>query len=208
MHYPEIRFKYPNLLLNSIHPTIKQTHENDGTLYMLDAEWLQEKVREYREAWSLHGQYIIAELCDILELEFYQNVIDVYVAPFPNSFSDPMFLTAKLTSERAVEVLTHEIVHRLLSDNTLHIDTTMRRTAWRELFGTNHTKITLEHIPVHATLSALYIDKLNEPERVNADRQRMQNYSAYAASWQYVDKVGYKKIIDQLKESYRGLREH
>lgn len=205
MNYPEIRFKNPQLLLESIRPDIGQSYQHDDRLHELDIDYLQRKVEEYESVWRPHEHRILTELCNILQLEFYQNTIDVYVAPFRNSFSDPLFLATKLGAERAVEVLTHELTHRLLSDNTLCVDTVARHSEWQKLFGTDHTKITLEHIPVHATLSALYIDQLGRSDQVTSDKQRSQNWGDYAASWWYVDKMGYQKILEMLRESYKRL---
>lgn len=60
----------------------------------------------------------MAGMCELLGMEFRQNTIDIYAAPFYTSFSFPVFIATKYAPDRAVEVITRELVHVLLYDNT------------------------------------------------------------------------------------------
>ena len=115
MSYPEIRFLHPWLLIDTIYPDIKAAYETpNDQLYKLDAAFISRSLRRYEKAWRPYEQKIISAMCDILGLEFRQNIIDIYVAPFYSSFSNPMFIATKYTADRAEEVITHEFIHRLL----------------------------------------------------------------------------------------------
>ena len=73
---------------------------------------------EYEKAWRPYEENLIKGMCDLLNMEFRQNIIDIYAAPFYTSFSFPMFIATKYEPDRAVEVIAHELLHVLLYDNT------------------------------------------------------------------------------------------
>lgn len=94
-------------------------------------------------------------------MEFRQNIIDIYAAPFYASFSFPMVIATKYEPDRAVEIITHELLHVLLYDNTSQqLDLLATEEEWRKLFDNVEDEIALIHIPVHATLQALFSDVL------------------------------------------------
>ena len=108
-----------------------------------------------------------------------------------------------------VDTLTHELLHRLLTDNTSAPYETMLTDEWQKLFGKNHTFGTLVHIPGHAVHKAIYLDILKEPKRLKRDIAENNKYNAtdYINAWDYVEKHGYKEIIKQLQKSYKSLSE-
>lgn len=204
MNYPEIRFRDPFLLIGAIYgdiepaymPPVAKTDERDK----LNRDSINKKLYEYEKAWRPYEQRIINGMCDLLNMEFRQNVIDIYAAPFYTSFSFPMFIATKYEPDRAVEVITHELLHVLLYDNTAQkLDLAARGEEWRTSFKDVEDDIALIHIPVHAALQALFDDILNEPERTKRDKEMCKNYPSYKFAWEYVDSVGYKKIIDQTR---------
>lgn len=206
MNYPEIRFQHPWLLISTIYPDIKSAYEKPkDDLNKLEYKFIQRTLNRYEKAWRPYEERLIHGMCELLDLEFRQNVIDIYAAPFYNSFSNPMFIATKYTSDRAIDVITHEILHRLLTDNRQSALDTKYRDIWQELFGKTHTWNTVVHIPVHAAMQALFDDVLGEPERTARDKRHSKKWSDYDAAWKYVDEVGYKKILEQLRESYRKL---
>lgn len=202
---PEIRIKKSFLLNDKVvpllQPELQATHrENEG-----NDDFIDQKVREYKDAWSPYEARIISALCDVLGVEFKQNIIDIYVAPFINSMSDPMIISTKYSSDRVIDVITHEIAHRLLTDNT-HLplsDGKKLSEHWTESFG-NHPFKTLVHIPVHALLEYIFIDVLNEPERLQRDMDFCKKFEAYDEAWKYVQAIGYKVIIDQIRSIYKA----
>lgn len=196
---PEIRWKNPWLLRGAIYDDIVAAYK--GHEYRLTDAFALETIRRYYDAWMPYEVRILTAMCDVIGLEFRQNIIDVYVAPFYHSFSDPMVIATKYESDRAVEVLAHELMHRLLTDNTKNHYLTNFVETWRELFGGQHTHNTLVHIPVHALMQAVFVDYLHEPERIERDKKMYENYPDYKAAWDYVDRVGYKQIIEQLRSA-------
>ncbi len=208
MQYPEIRFKHSWLLINTIYNDIKPAYETPkNELHKLDHAYIDRALKRYEKAWKPYEEQLIHGMCELLGLEFSQNIIDVYAAPFYNSFSDPMVIATKYTSDRSVEVVTHEIIHRLLTDNLQINDDVKLLPEWKRLFGKEHSWNTLIHIPVHVVLQALFDDVIGEPLRTTHDKKKCKPHAEYNAAWEYVDRVGYKTIIDQLRESYIKLGE-
>lgn len=204
MNYPEIRFRDSHLLIGTIYSDIETAYmpplAHEDERYKLSREYINKKLDEYEVAWRPYEKRLIEGMSRLLNLEFKQNVIDVYAAPFYTSFSFPLIIATKYESDRAVEVLTHELVHTLLYDNTLQdIDLMAKEQEWIGMFGEGRDAVELIHIPVHATLQALFDDVLGEPERTIRDKEMCENYPAYQKAWEYVDEVGYKTILEQIK---------
>lgn len=203
MNYPEIRFRDPFLLIGTIYndiepaymPPLAETDERDK----LSRDSILAKLDEYETAWRPYETKLIQGMCDLLGLEFRQNVIDIYAAPFYTSFSFPMFIATKYEADRAIEVIAHELLHVILYDNTsAPIDYAKKEEEWQEMFSSVEDPITLIHIPVHAMLQALFDDVLGEPERTARDKEMCSTWPSYQAAWEYVETVGYKTIIEQL----------
>lgn len=206
MNYPEIRFRDPFLLIGAIYddiepaymPPVAKTDERDK----LNRDSINKKLDEYEKAWRPYEQKLIKGMCDLLNMEFRQNVIDIYAAPFYTSFSFPLFIATKYEPDRAIEVITHELLHVLLYDNTSQeLDLAAKGEEWRKLFKDVDDEIARIHIPVHAALQALFDDVLHEPQRTKHDRQMCSNHPSYKLAWEYVDKVGYRKIIEKIRIS-------
>lgn len=178
---------------------------NDDKL--ADDKWMEKRVAEYNKAWKPYEKKVLNGLCDTLDLNFRQNIIDVYIAPWFRAFSDPMVIGVMQEPDLFIDTLTHELTHRLLTDNTLIPHETMLLEPWQKLFGKNHSFGTVVHIPVHAVNKAIYLDVLNEPDRLERDIAGNKKYEAtdYIAAWDYVEKHGYKEIISKLKKSYEEL---
>jgi hypothetical protein len=106
-----------------------------------------------------------------------------------------------------VDLLTHELIHRLLTDNnkfTIQGSGNDLGDRWSQLFGSNHSFGCLIHIPVHAVHKAVYLDVIKSPERLKRDLKitKKFNQEAYVSSWKYVEDRDYKDIVVKLKKSY------
>ena len=104
-----------------------------------------------------------------------------------------------------IDLLTHELLHRLLTDNTsLPYDTDFL-TRWQKLFDKKHSFGTLVHIPVHAIHKAIYLDILNEPARLKRDVEGSEKFEIkdYDNAWSYVNDHDYTELIYMLKDDYK-----
>lgn len=204
MVLPEIRIKNSFLLNNKIVPLLLPGLKKSGHEYVATKEYVDKKVEIYSAAWDARGEVILRAMCEVLDIEFNQNIIDAYVVPFGNSFSDPMVISTKYSPDRFLEVFTHELTHRLLTDNTKLSKKRYGKLSsyWKELFGNDHSFVALVHIPVHAVLEYIFVDVLREPERLQRDKEACTQFADYNLAWQYVETHGYKNILKQLREQY------
>lgn len=201
MTLPEIRIKNSWLFVEALDPWMRPVFEKDGYPEILDAEFLDGKVKEFTEAWRQYEQKILGGMCEALDLEFRQNIIDMYVAPFQQSFSEPMVIASRTPADRAASVIAHEVLHRLLTDNTKVQPDDLLANDWWDMFGKEHSFVTVVHIPVHALLKHLFLDILNEPELLKRDIDEQES-NDYRLAWQYVQENDYKAIIQKLQNSY------
>ena len=202
---PEIRIDYSWLLRGNVSEHLNKLWGDGTPLRSEDRYRLIAK--KYRNAWEPFADKILNGMCDITGLTFRQNIIDVYIAPWFAAFSDPMVIGVKYEPDVFVDVLTHELLHRLLTDNNSVPSTLRLLPTWEKMFGKNHSFITLVHIPVHAIHEAIYLDVLHDPNRLVRDKvsHQQNKHADYVKAWEYVEKHGYKEIINQLKESYSKM---
>lgn len=203
---PEVRIKNAWLLREAASVHLHKIFAKDDEIMTSHVE-IDEIIKTYENAWEPVENKILNGMCDIMNLEFYQNTLDVYVAPWFYPFSDPLVMGIMFKPDRFVAVLTHEILHRLLTDNTAMNKNTDLLAAWHQMFGSGHSNTTLVHIPVHAVHKAIIYDVLKDPGIKDADYnkclEREGKDGDYVKAWDYVDKHGYKEIIKKLKTIYK-----
>lgn len=204
---PVIRIKDAWLLRENASRHLHELWGKDKKL--ADDDWMKWKVSEYKKAWEPYEQKVLRGMTEALGLSFRQNIIDVNIAPWFHAFSDPMVIGVMQEPDVFVDTLTHELLHRLLTDNTAMPHETQLLDEWEKLFGKQHSFTLLVHIPVHAVHKAIYLDVLKEPKRLERDMANNKKYEAtdYVGAWEYVDKHGYKEIIAKLQKSYARLKE-
>ena len=200
--YPVIRIKNAWLLRQNASVHLHKLWGKDDD-ELADDKKVDEIVKSYRKAWEPYEERIVHGICELLGLEFRQNIIDVHVAPWFTAFSDPMVVGVVYEPERFVEIMTHELTHRLLTDNTQTSYDTDYVGEWRQLFGDDKNNDELVHIPVHAIMQAVFDDVLREPKRTANDKEMCKQWPDYDAAWRYVEGYGYNEVIEQLRNSYQ-----
>ncbi len=200
--YPEIRIKNGWLIYQNVSVHLHKLWGKNKRLATIKD--VDNKVAAYQTAWSKQETTILEGMYKLTGLRFKQNIIDVYIAPWFSAFSDPMVLGIRYEPDRFVDVLTHELLHRLLSDNT-KIGKLDLLKAWKKLFGKNHNFETLVHIPVLALHKAIILDILKKPNLLERDIAKMKEHKAidYIKSWDYVNQHDYKDLIKQLLGLYK-----
>ncbi|HMS23682.1 MAG TPA: hypothetical protein PKB09_02650 [Candidatus Saccharibacteria bacterium] len=202
---PEVRINF-SWLLYDVSLKLGEYHKKETA----PPEDCEKWAAAYRKEWKKHSAKILTSLCDVMEMGFYRPVIDVSLAPWFVPQSDPLILHFKATPDEFVDVLTHELIHVLLTDSTLYSSKSnpedrMLLPFWQQLYGKEHDFNTLVHIPVHAIHQYVMVDVLKEPSRLERERSftKKNNNQAYVRAWEYVDEHGYKEIIEELKQAYR-----
>jgi len=203
---PEVRIEHSWLLTQSASEDLNKLH-GDGTP-LQSFEYYTDVADRYQKAWDVHGEKILEAMQEILGMHFRQNTIDVHVAPWFYAFSSPMVLGVRFNDDQLLATLTHEILHRLLTDNIETSYDTDYLALWKEMFGEDHSNITLVHIPVHAMSEAIFVDVLSRPELVVQDKEEVKDNPDYAAAWDYVESEGYENIISKLKLANFAIDAH
>jgi hypothetical protein len=210
--HPEIRINFSYLLHGVSKNLDKFFNPEDSKL--AGPEQCEEWATAYRDEWAKHEEKILKALHEIVGLQFHKNVIDVSLVQYFIPQSDPLIIHFLNEPDLFVDVLAHELIHLLLTDNEVvqlnsHDNEKNLKKEWTKLFGERHDFKTLVHIPVHAILKSLYLDFLDEEYRYTRDVERASSLNkgaSYVSSWEYVNENGYKEIIAKLRESYESLR--
>lgn len=204
MYLPEVRIKDGFLLREKVTQHLHELWAKDGDRLATDEE-MAEIVKAYQTAWKPYETTILEAITKKTGLSFRQNTIDVYIAPWLYAFSEPMVIGVTYSPDRFVEILAHEIMHRLLSDNNETSEYAMSQEELSKLYGQDFSFVTLIHIPVHALMQHVFNDVLNEPRRTLRDKEMCKKYDEYDKAWEYVDTKGYKSILVELEDAYKNL---
>ncbi|MDZ7786125.1 MAG: hypothetical protein U5L95_03325 [Candidatus Saccharibacteria bacterium] len=68
-------------------------------------------------------------------------------------------------------------------------------SAWKKLFGKEHSFTTLAHIPVHAIHKKIYLEIMDGEEGLKREMKELDKWKAteYIKSWEYVNKHGHTR---------------
>jgi hypothetical protein len=196
---PYIRIKNGWLLQGMITEFLSQI-PNHTYGAALDPAAFKALVEDRQALWKDEADLILAGMRSITGLEFRSLLVDVYIVQQTNrAFSDPLVIDARYSGSSFIDTLTHEILHRLLTDNTAKIDT----SAWvKAYFPEIRDAKTINHIMVHAVHEAIYKDILWDPVRLDADIAMCKNSPGYKESWKLVQHRGYRTIIQEFKKAH------
>lgn len=194
-NYPTIRFSHAWLLATTASEVMNEKW-GDGTP-LQSYEFYNDVAKKYEAWWRPHNDVILQGLYEITGLEFSQNIIDVHVAPWFYAISSPMVIGVIFkTQDELINVVTHELIHRLLTDNTT-VDYNFDFVSyWKQQFGEEHSHKTITHIPVHAIMQKLYTGVLKRPDLIELDKKNVANNPDYSAAWEYVEQKGSDVIIE------------
>lgn len=159
-------------------------------------DFLRSLSSEREKIWAAKGQQIISGLVDMLGLQFAELEIPVYAVGFGRAHSDPLVVPSNFNEFELVNVATHELIHRLLSFNTQGFNEDVSSP---KLFSDKPSSVAV-HVVVHALLQFVYLDILQEPQRLDLDKEKSSG--EYKEAWDIVDAEGYKQIIEKVKASY------
>lgn len=200
---PEVRFKYGWLIADAASVTLNEKW-GDGTP-LKSVEEYEAIARQYQDWWLPVGDTILRAMMDTLQLEFRQNTLDVYVVPWFYAISDPLIVGPTFKSQdEVINLLTHELVHRLVTDNTKAEYGENMIEDWRMLFG-NLGFNTLTHVPVYAVMKKIYLEVLERPDLLKKEAQSIGEDQEYAEAWAYVEQQGYQTVIDKLVMQFEVL---
>lgn len=199
MKIPEIRIKHGWLLQSAFVKYMMQVPEYKDKKVPSD-EKMKDIIKNRQELWQPVGEKILTAMQEITGLNFYKNIIDVYVVfGWKSAFSDPLTMSIKYEGDDFIDTLTHEILHTLLDDN-------IQKAFAREWTKEQYPEVTEEratsHIVLHAIHKKIFLDIIKSPERLKKDIDESQDSPGYKLAWDIVERDGYENIINRFKASY------
>lgn len=198
MKQPEIRIRYGWHLDEFFRQFVEIGSKIKKDNYSSRAE-IELKIRAYKRAWGNIEKVILAGMSNVLGLEFYQKIIDVYVVGRARSVSDPLIVSSHFAPDEFCDVLTHELIHRILTDNTKRPDV---GSIWSKMFP-RESRLVRNHVLVHAVHEYLYREVLKDISRLNRDIEKCNEYPGYKRSWEIVKETGYQQIIERFRGFYK-----
>lgn len=195
---PEIRLQNGWLLTDAFmvyRREIKKLKELRAPAYNKITKLVDERKKE----WKREEKKILTSMQEIAGLNFYQHLIDVFfVYGWRGAFSNPMVLGIHYRGTDFVDVLTHEMLHRLITDNTQHKNGGMWPT---KVYPKVKDSNTIYHILVHAIHKEIYLNVLRQPDRLKRDIEKCQKWPSYKRAWQIVERDGHMNIINKFRKS-------
>lgn len=161
-------------------------------------EEIQKRVKNYREVGKEIEKKFITALCKETGLEFQRNIIDIYVvAGNPRQFSHPLVIKSGFSDNDFISNVAHELIHLLFSDNR----DVLPQDFFTSMFP-GETRLTANHVVVHALLNYLFTDVFKKVELLNHNKTMSEKHSTkdYTRAWEIVDKFGYPKILSDFRE--------
>lgn len=198
MNLPKIRIKYNRFLDPVFKAYIKSNPKWKDWIEPTEAE-VKDRVKKYKEVWAKYGNKILEGICEALGLNFSQNIIDVHiVSGNDRQFSNPVVIKSGFKANEFIESLTHELIHRLFSDNIQNI---VASKIFLEMFP-GENELVRNHIITHATLKFIYLDVLKDKEKLeeNIERSSKSSFPEYSKAWETVEEKGYINLIKDFKE--------
>jgi hypothetical protein len=201
---PEVRIEFSYLIYNSIAKPLWAHYCPDKEI--MSPIRAQEVLVEYKQAWQLHEQAIMNGMCELFGLCFYKSTQDIYLSPGAPTFSTPTIITMKYDADEFIDVLAHELLHVLITDNTTYNSDEKLGDVIAKLYP-DCSRLTRNHILVHAGLKHLYLNVLQEPRRLARDIKNCKKLPDYAKAWEIVEARGYQELIDEFKGRYSEMVE-
>lgn len=156
-------------------------------------ESLIETAAAYRAEWQKYESVILTGITDLLGLHFSEREITVYVIGFGRAHSDPLVVPSNISSADVVGLITHEVLHRLLTHNH---EGFFEDVISPKLFPEETSSAAL-HIVIHAIMEYVYRDIIGNEDSMQRDINR--STQDYRRAWDVVSEFGYKNVIEKIR---------
>lgn len=157
-------------------------------------------MKKLEKSWRKHEKKVLAEMSKISGLKWKSKIIPCYVVGRSIPFSLPLTLPVFKSVDYAVDILTHELLHNILYSENIR----ETKKAWQYIYKKYKCmRITLNHIPLHAVHTHIYLT-LFDKKHLERDKELSSKRELYKASWDIVDKEGYKNIIKEFRKRIKS----
>lgn len=199
---PEVRIKFSHLIYRTI-ATRLYSCDKPG-ISLMAPNTAGEKAERYRAEWRHHESKILTGMCTLFDLTFYKPIIDVYLSPWVPTISAPILISLRAEPDEFVDILAHELIHALITDNTRYPGDAIGPIL--DQLYPSFDRVTKDHVLVYAGLKHIYLTVLQEPRRLDRDIAYCHSEISHMAAWDYVNERDHLTVIDEFKRTYRNSR--
>ena len=191
---PEVIFRYSNIY-NIFLKTLKREKKREYPSKRKILNYIEKAER----IWRKDERKILKEISRITKLEWREKYIHCYIVSEGDfSLSDPMTLLMYKKLNFLVDVLVHELIHRIFVTKKSFKKS---EKAWKYIHNKykKETWKTRIHILVHAVHNHIYL-KFYSEERLKRDIKWASKHRDYKRAWDIVQKEGYHNIINEFRK--------
>lgn len=190
MVIPNVEFRYSKIYLEQL-LSKKINAELDSELKSFEGR--------YAGYWKINGVKILESLQTISGLKWHEHNITCYIVGKHRAFSDPLSIPAYPNENIFIDIMVHELSHRLLVQNKEKLYLFWKYI--REKYN-KESKLTLNHVPVFAMQTKIYLDLFDQEKLSKVKNIKPSTYSPdYMAAWHIVDSEGYNNILKEMRDS-------
>lgn len=162
-----------------------------------DSKVVIKKMKSLEEEWNKVSDKILNSLSKFTGLKWQEKTINCYFVGKCMPFSDPLTICPKKNNKDTINLLVHELIHQLIFQNRANKKV---KKMWKNLEKKykKESRLTINHIIVHAIHSKIYLEYFNKKELDGNIKWDKKNKN-YARSWEIVNDVGYEKIINLIR---------
>lgn len=157
-----------------------------------------EHTKLYKIAWGKYEKIISDAIYEVLGLNFKRNIIDVnIVSRSVQPIANPVVISSGLSMAEFVFCLAHELMHVLYRDNEKEYQNIFKYLSqYSEEIGV------VNHVMIYPFLKYIFSDVLNEPQELEHEINKGKEHKIdiYTKTWVIIEKVGYKTLMQQIKE--------
>lgn len=190
---PKIIFKYSHVYAQNWQSWFQLYAKSERKFSHED---IQNYIKKIEGEWKKQEKIILQELEKIAKLRWKEHEIVCYVVGDCRPFSDPLTLPIYDDSSLFIDVLIHELIHRLFSQENNYEEAEKSWNYFHDKYK-NETFLTRIHIPINAILEHIYRQIL-DTKRLDRDISRSSSRVDYKKAWESVLKDGYINIIKEF----------
>ena len=159
-------------------------------------EMFEVKLRELMDEWVRVGTRVLPAIAAAAKMPWHQEEIVCYLTYGVTPYSDPLTLNLRST----IGTLTHELIHRILSEP-------QNRELWNRMWAYVNERYkeeslkTKTHIIVHAIHAAVLKGLFGE-ERYQAEKNVSAHSPDYARAWAIIETEGYEQLLVALTKDF------
>ena len=186
---PKIIFRYSE----NYDEIIKRSRKLELDEYPSKEE-IEKYLEEIKKLWE--KDKILGKISEIMGLKWTWNKINCYIVGRGTNFAFPLTLTIWTKKTDFIDVLTHELIHRMEFQHRVH------RTKWLKYLDDKYkgeSDDAKNHILTFAVHKKIYLELFNQ-ERLNRNIKRNDNMLDYNRAWEIVEQEGNDNIIEKFKE--------